>query len=92
MTEDRYNMAKLYESQNIVDDSENSFEYSPLSDASMCEYHEPTELITNLSSTPVFNKYKNLRSYFHINCRGISSNWDKFYDLMCDLHTDNFFF
>ena len=34
---------------------------------------------------------KNL-SYFHINCRGLSSNWDAFDDPMCHLNNDKFAF
>ena len=31
-------------------------------------------------------------SYFHLNCRGLSSNWDSFNNLLCDLHDDTFNF
>ena len=91
MTEDKYNMAKIYEAQHSGDDDD--LDYSPLSNGrDICEYHEPTELMQYLSVTPSFNKYKKSKSYFHLNCRGLSSNWDKFYDLVCDMHTDNFSF
>ena len=28
----------------------------------------------------------------HLNCRGLSSNWEKFQDLLCDMHSDEFSF
>jgi hypothetical protein len=91
MTADKYNMANIYEAQHTGDGDD--LDYSPLSNGrDICEYHEPTELMQYLSVTPSFNKYKKSRSYFHLNCRGLSSNWDKFYNLVCDIHTDNFSF
>ena len=38
------------------------------------------------------NKYNNTMAYFHLNCRGLSSNWESFYNLICDLHCDTFKF
>jgi hypothetical protein len=91
MTADKYNMTKIYEAQHNGDADD--LDYSPLSNGrGICEYHEPSELMQYLSVTPSFNKYKKSRSYFHLNCRGLSSNWDKFYNLVCDIHTDNFAF
>ena len=29
-------------------------------------------------------------SFFHLNCRGLSANWESFYNLICDLHTPSF--
>jgi len=29
-----------------------------------------------------------MTSYFHLNCRGLSSNWDSFQNLICDMHSD----
>ena len=31
-------------------------------------------------------------SYFHLHCRSLSSNWENFYELLCDLHSENFSF
>ncbi len=33
-----------------------------------------------------------MTSYFHLNCRGLSSNWDSFYSLLCELQSDKFNF
>ena len=91
MTADNYTLATIYEAQHNGDDDD--LDYSPLSNGrGICGYHEPTELMQYLSVTPSFNKYKKSRSYFHLNCRGLSSTWDKFYNLICDIHTDNFSF
>ena len=28
-------------------------------------------------------------TYFHLNCRGLSANWNSFKELMCDIQNDN---
>ena len=33
-----------------------------------------------------------LTSYFHLNCRGLSSDWEKFHDLLCQIHSNDFSF
>ena len=35
---------------------------------------------------------ENVTSYFHLNCRGLSSNWDALQSLLCELHGDKFNF
>ncbi len=52
-----------------------------------CGYHEPHKLVTNLDIHP-----PNTTSYFHINCRGLSHNWDNFLTLLSELQNDIFFF
>ncbi len=31
-------------------------------------------------------------SFYHLNCRGLSANWESFHNLICDLHGDAFSF
>ena len=31
-----------------------------------------------------------MHSYMHLNCRGLSSNWEKITDFLCDVHSDEF--
>jgi len=88
MTADKYNMTNIYEAQHNGDNDD--LDYSPLSNGrGICEYPEPTELMHYLSVTRSFNKNKKSSSYIHLNCRGLSYNWDEFYNLVCDIHTDN---
>ena len=49
----------------------------------VCKYYEPDEFraLCNLESL------KNT-TYFHLNCRGLSSNWDAFNNLLCELYGD----
>ena len=35
-------------------------------------------------------KYTRGTSYFHINCRGLSNNWEGFRHLLCELHSEKF--
>jgi hypothetical protein len=43
-------------------------------------------------SDEIFNKCNNSKSFFHLNCRGLSSNWDSFCDLLANLHDNTFAF
>lgn len=56
-----------------------------------CEYYEPTNFEKKLDESAI-NGGNHSRSYFHLNCRGLSANWEQFRDLICDLHSDNFSF
>ena len=51
-----------------------------------CDYFEPDQFH---QLTKQFNESQN---YFHLNCRGLSSNWTSFRELLCDLHGDSFSF
>ena len=74
-TKDSYNLISLYE--NI--DGENASIDSPFQyGTGSCEYYEPVQFRNQLG-----DKLLNSTHYFHINCRGLSSN------LLCDLHSDN---
>ena len=35
---------------------------------------------------------KETLSFFHLNCRGLSANWESFRDLICNLHGNSFSF
>jgi hypothetical protein len=51
-----------------------------------CDYYEPKQFHDK------FSEIRKLTSYFHLNCRSLSSNWDSFRDLLCELHGDSFSF
>jgi len=61
---------------------ETTFKYSNIT----CNYYETETFIS---------KQKDLHgslSYFHLNCRGLSTNWHSFRNLICDLHGESFAF
>jgi hypothetical protein len=77
-TEKNYNLKYLFEDSN--DHYDSPFQYS-----NDCSYLEPDQFpnhVENLSG----------QSYFHLNCRGLSSNWESFRDLLCDIHGGQFSF
>ena len=89
-TELRFNLATLYESQQTGDHFVE--EYHPLNnDFRNCDYYEPHNLESHLINSDMLHD-KCLRSFIHLNCRGLASNWDKFYDLLCDIHSNEFSF
>ena len=49
------------------------------------QYYEPDQFCTKVQNVKAF-------SYFHLNCRGLSANWDAFRDLLIDLHGEHFSF
>ncbi len=54
-----------------------------------CDYYEPCEFRSMIDNNSL---HDNVISYFHLNCRGLSSNWDSFKSLLCELHGDKFNF
>ena len=91
MTDDRYNLATLYESQLAEDDQDE--DYLPFNDARNCEYYSPNNMNNHIQDNyDSLSDKRCLTSYFHLNCRGLSSNWEKFHDLLCQIHSDDFSF
>ena len=90
---DRFNLATIYNSQRSEDDQE--LDYPPFShsesESCTCTYYEPQNLL-NLVKEKVAHGNKHTQSYVHLNCRGLSSNWEKFQDLLCNLHSYEFSF
>ncbi len=54
-----------------------------------CEYYEPKDVE---STVRIRDSIKCSNSFMHLNCRSLSSNWEKFYDFLCDVHTNTFSF
>ena len=69
MTHDKFNMAKLYNSQNSGDDQD---DYPPFNNAAFgtCKYYEPIDLKSHIRDN-IDCKNKQTQSYMHINCRTI---------------------
>ena len=75
-----FNLVSKYEDSDEALDGDSPFQ----SVHNNCDYHNIDD----------FNNYakhdNNTMSYFHLNCRGLSSNWESFYNLICDLHCETF--
>ena len=81
-TDQKHDLISMYENNDDFSDGDNPFQYS----ISSWDYNEPEQFR---------NKYEHSNgdsSYFHLNCRGLSSNWDSFHTLLWELHGDNFAF
>ncbi len=82
---DAYNLISLHES--LEDNDGTSENDSPFQFCnSECSYFEPDEFQKHVPNA------KNSVSYFHLNCRGLSANWEAFHNLLCNLHSDSFSF
>lgn len=81
-TEAEYNLTTLYEKSDEFIDGDSPFQYSN----NTCDYHEIQDFHRQTEDL------KDPLSYFHLNCRGLSANWESFYNLICELHDENFSF
>ena len=90
-TDAPYDLTDQYEA--FCDMKDSDVDNSPfINNLNQCEYYEPAELNkTHLDeSMIIIQNYS--RSYFDLNCHGLSSNWEQFHDLMCDFHLDGLAF
>ncbi len=77
----RYNLFNVYHDTDgdiDMDDNNSPYQHCKFK----CDYHEPNAF------HEVYNQYDSetkYDSFFHINCRGISSNWDSFLELLNDM-------
>ena len=78
-------MADLY--NNEEETGTDSMPDSPFRNNPQCGYYEPQQLAKEL-----IKAHGNRTSCFHINCRGLSNNWERFNELICDLQGDKFAF
>ena len=82
-TDNSYNLIALYDDYETgIDSLDSPFQYGN----STCEYFEPDEF------NVMTEKLHDSTTYFHLNCRGLSKNWESFRNLLCDLHGDKFAF
>ena len=75
-------LVNILERFNDIDDTDSPYTYSDHT----CTYTEPSEFY-KLNSD-----HRTKNSCFHVNCRGLSSNWESFFELICDLHSELFKF
>ena len=69
------------ESLLVGDDDDSIFK-----DYANCNYYMPDEFTEHVVDNDSYI------SYFHLNCRGLSSNWDAFQELILCMHSDHFRF
>ena len=55
---------------------------SPLCELENSEYYDP-EQFTNMKLSS-----ENCYSHFHLNCRSLSANWESFYQLLSEIHSE----
>ena len=72
----------LYDLEDDSEESDSPFQYGNTD----CDYFEPGQFNAKYQDG---NQYI---SYFQLNCRGLSSNWDSFRNLICDMHGESFSF
>ena len=82
--EEQFNLRTFHEVNDIESHEDHD---SPFQQCNIdCEYYEPEDLNRIILDKPCST------SYFHLNCRSLSSNWECFHDLLCDLHNAKFSF
>ena len=77
-----FNLKSLYELDDTTIDDDYESPFSCID----CDYYEPKQFNEKTK------ELQNSTSYFHLNCRSLSKNWDSFHDLLCELHDAHFSF
>ena len=80
----KFNFQALYEMEDVTISEDNDSPYTNMN--SDCDYCDPAKF------NEIVTDFQCGTSYFHLNCRSLSSNWDSFKTLLCELHGDNFNF
>ena len=70
-----------------LEDNDALIESMPNNFAINCCYKEPHAFSTGMNKT-----HTNDLSFFHVNCRGLSNNWERFKDLIETMHNEYFEF
>ena len=79
-TEKNFDLKRVYE-----DTFEEEYDDSPFQFSNNCKYFEPHQFLNNVDTS-------NRNTFFHLNCRGLSANWESFRDLLGDIHGKTFSF
>lgn len=74
----------MYDNANDTEDNDSPFQYN----VTKCSYYEPPNF-QRLSQT---DGVKDQISLFHLNCRGLSANWNSFHELIYNLNSNTFSF
>jgi len=49
-------------------------------------------MMSQWNDESAIDDWNHSRSYFRLNCRGLSANWEQLLDLICDLYSDGLSF
>lgn len=82
-TSDSHNLVTLFEQcETDIESFDSPFQYGN----DTCDYYEPEQF------HQLTKQFHETQNYFHLNCRGLSANWNSFRELICDLHGNSFSF
>ena len=80
-TDNKYNLATIYGTHGEIED-DNTDIVNHIYDNNTCEYFEPEDVFKHINS-PHDKLNKLPQSFFHLNCRGLSKNWERLHELIC---------
>ena len=83
-TSAEFDLISMYDNANDTEDNDSPFRYNV---ANSC-YYEPS----NFQRCRQTDAIKDQISLFHLNCRGLSANWNPFQELIYNLNSDTFSF
>ena len=80
-TGDKFNLFNLYrETEDDTTYNDNPFQHGDY-DCNYCEPHQVNDMVKGFKT-----ECNSVRSYFHLNCRGLAANWDSFKHLVCEMN------
>ena len=83
-TNEEFDLISVYNNANDTEDNDSPFQFN----TSNCSYYEPPSFQRHIHTDVMRDQV----SLFHLNCRGLSANWDSFYELICNLSCPTFSF
>ena len=84
--------ATIYDNQNDEDETEHISPLVSNNNSEMCKYHVLHNLSNDLITNVILSGNTCTYLYLHLNCRRLSSNWEKFQDVLFDMNSDIFVF
>ncbi len=76
-TSSKFDLISMYDNANDTEDDDSPFQYN----VTNCSYYEPLDFQRYSQTDGV----KDQISLFHLNCRGLSANWNSFHELIYNL-------
>ena len=80
--DDRYNFETIFDNEDNGSQDEIESPYELFD--SKCIYHEPEDFLD------LTKDFGSSNSYFHLNCRSLTANWESFKELINNLNNDTF--
>jgi len=79
-----FDLISMYNNANDTEESDSPFQFN----SSHCSYYGPADFQRYIHTDVLRDQIY----LFHLNCRGLSANWDSFHDLICNLSCLSFSF